>query len=522
MTPEERAFAAAQMSSPEPAVTPRRRLSFVRVGIALAVAAAVVASTVAFRYARQHSPAPVVRSAYMPYVDVTSTPEYAFENATRSNIVLGFVVSSTSDACLPSWGASYSIAQADTSLDVDRRIARFEQRGGQVAVSFGGASNSELAIGCSNTGALTQAYRSVIDHYSVGTIDLDLESDAALSPAVVARRAQALHDVQAQEHAAGRTLQVWLTLPVDPSGLTRAGSAALAAVLAAKVDLAGVNALTMDYGASRRPAQSLSAATDSALTAVAAQVRRAYAAAGRPLTAMQAWQHVGATAMIGQNDTPDERFLPSDADALVRFAMANHVRRLSMWSLNRDQSCGPNYADVTVVSPNCSGVAQRPGLFSGIFARFKAGKPLRLSTTRSSSSPAPSSTSIVDNPATSPYAIWNPELPYPAGTKIVWHRNVYAAKWWTKGDTPDAPVTSTSQTPWTLIGPVLPGEHPQPTPTLAAGTYPDWSASAVYHSGDRVLYRAVGYQAKWWTRGDVPGIVVDDPGKTPWELITSK
>ncbi len=522
MTPEERAFAAAQTGPTEPASTPRRRLSFVRLGVAFAVALAAVGSTLAFRYATQHPPTPVVQSAFMPYVDVTATPEYAFENAIRSSLVLGFVVSSTSDACAPSWGASYSLAQADDALDVDRRIARFEQRGGQVAVSFGGAANSELAIGCSDTSALTEAYRSVIDRYSVGTIDLDLESDAALSPAVVARRAQALHDLQVQERRAGRALQVWLTLPVDPSGLTAAGSAALAATLAAKVDVAGVNALTMDYGASRRPNQSLLAADEAALTNTAAQVRHAYTAAGRPMTAMQSWQHLGATPMIGQNDTADERFDPSDATALVRFAMANHLRRLSMWSLNRDQACGPNYADVTVVSPNCSGVAQRAGLFADILAKFKAGKPLRLSAGASSSSPTPSSTSIVDNPATSPYAIWNPELPYQAGTKIVWHRNVYQAKWWTKGDTPDAPVTSTSQTPWTLIGPVLPGEHPQPTPTMAAGTYPAWSATSTYHAGDRVLYRGVGYQAKWWTHGDVPGIVVDDPGKTPWELITTK
>jgi chitinase len=522
MTPEERAFAAAQIGPAEPAVSPRRRLSFMRLGVAFAVALAAVGSTLAFRYAVQHSPNPVVQSAFMPYVDVTATPEYAFENATRSSVVLGFVVSSRSDACSPSWGGSYSLPQADSALDVDRRIARFEQRGGQVAVSFGGAANSELAIGCSDATALTEAYRSVIDRYSVGTIDLDLESEAALSPAAVARRAQALHALQTQERTSGRTLRVWLTLPVDPSGLTAAGSAALAATLAAKVDVAGVNALTMDYGASRHVGQSLLAASESALTNTAAQVRHAYTAAGHSLTAVQAWQHLGATPMIGQNDTPDERLDPSAATALVRYAIANHLRRLSMWSLNRDQACGPNYADVTVVSVNCSGVAQRAGLFSDIFARFKAGKPLKLSGTPSSKSATPSSTSIVDNPATSPYAIWNPELPYQAGTKIVWHRNVYQAKWWTKGDTPDAPVSSTTQTPWTLIGPVLPGEHPQPTPTMAAGTYPAWAATSTYHAGDRVLYRGVGYQAKWWTHGDVPGIVVDDPGKTPWELITTK
>ena len=30
---------------------------------------------------------------------------------------------------------------------------------------------------------------------------------------------------------------------------------------------------------------------------------------------------------------------------------------------------------------------------------------------------------------------------YPKNTKIVWHHNVYEAKWWTQGDVPDAPVS---------------------------------------------------------------------------------
>lgn len=522
MTPEERAFAAARLDGAAAAAAPRRRLSLLRLGGVVVVALAAVGSIVAFRSAVDHRQQPTVRSAFMPYVDVTSTPEYPFENAQRSSVMLGFVVSSPTDACAPSWGGAYSLAQAASSLDVDRRIARLEHSGGQVAVSFGGQANSELAIGCTDPARLAGAYRAVIDRYSLGTIDIDAESGAALSAEVVARRAQALQGVQARERRTGHGLQVWLTLPVDPSGLTPTGVAALAATLGAHVDVAGVNGLIMDYGASRPKGQTLLAADESALTHLAAQVRTAYVRAGQRLTAAQSWQRLGATAMIGQNDSPDERFELSDARALVNFATDNHVRRLSMWSLNRDQACGPNYADVTIVSPNCSGVAQRLGQFASILGRFRAGKPVQLDPQESYATPGPTSTSVVDDPATSPYPVWNPALPYSVGTKIVWHHNVYEAKWWTKGDTPDAPVSSTSQTPWTLIGPVLPGEHPQPTPTMSAGTYPDWSPTATYHAGDRVLYQGVGYQAKWWTSGDIPGIVVDDPGKTPWELITSR
>jgi chitinase len=156
------------------------------------------------------------------------------------------------------------------------------------------------------------------------------------------------------------------------------------------------------------------------------------------------------------------------------------------------------------------------GTFSGEFASATAAAPSGTAPTRAGSA----ATSVTDDPASSPYPIWNPDRPYPAGTKIVWHRNVYQAKWWTRGETPDAPVTSAADTPWTLLGPVLPGEHPRPTPTLPAGTYPAWSPTAVYRAGARVLYQHVGYQAKWYTKGDTPGIPVNDPGQTPWEPIS--
>jgi chitinase len=340
---------------------------------------------------------------------------------------------------------------------------------------------------------------------------------------VSARRAAAIHQLQQAETRAGRTLQVWLTLPVSPTGLTKTGQSVLSAMLLAHVDLAGVNGLTMDYGHALTPGQTLVAANESALTNLARQISSSYKAVGVRLAADAAWQRMGATPMIGQNDDVAERFSLADATKLLAYAQRHHLRRLSMWSVNRDQACGPNYADVAIVSPNCSGVNQKTAAFTKIFSAFTATAP---AVTPGSVAPTPSypivaAPTTADNPATSPYPIWNPVLSYAQGTKIVWHHNVYEAKWWTQGDTPDEPVATESDTPWTLIGPVLPGEHPQPTPTLKAGTFPAWSATQTYVAGQRILYDGVGYQAKWYTHGDVPGIVVSDPGQTPWELITN-
>jgi chitinase len=270
-----------------------------------------------------------------------------------------------------------------------------------------------------------------------------------------------------------------------------------------------------------------------ALTALHQQILSAYGAAGPPLSDADGWKLVGATPMIGQNDIADEVFGLDDARQLVSFAQLHQVGRLSMWSANRDQWCGPNYPNVSIVSDSCSGVEQSPGDFAAILAGFGPGQP--LSAASESGDPASASvaadtataatgaatTGAVDDPATSPYAIWNVNEAYAKGVKTVWHRNVYEAKWYTTGDQPDAPVATVAQTPWTLIGPVLAGEHPAPTPTLPAGTYPDWTATDVYVAGSRVLLDGVGYQAKYWTQGDLPGAVpTAADASSPWQLLT--
>jgi chitinase len=532
MTPEEQAHAAAIEFAPQEGQS-RRRLSWLRmlgVGIALAV---IAAGVVGLRSTAQRASAAPPRSSFTPYVDVTATPQYAFENPSApgtADVVLGFVVSSPGADCQPSWGGAYSLSAASTGMDLDRRIARLRQRGGDATVSFGGAANSELAIKCTSEQSLLQAYKSVVTRYDMTTIDFDIEGDTASAPDVSARRAAAVAQLQASQKAAGHELAVWLTLPVGPDGLTATGRAVVHAMLAAHVVLAGVNALTMDYGQPVPSGQTMATLAEHSLTALSSQLVSLYSATGSNVSADQVWQHLGATAMIGQNDTVSERFELADARELVTFARLHHLLRLSMWSLNRDQTCGPNYANVEIVSDSCSGVSQTPAQFAGIFAGFATGSPIPSTKPTSPSStgsgsasatPAPTATTAIDNPATSPYAIWNPAQAYPANTKIVWHHNVYEAKWYTQGDTPDAPVATASDTPWTLIGPVLPGDHPAPTPTLSAGTYPAWTAAKIYIGGDRVLYNGVGYQAKWWTQGDVPGIQTTTPSDTPWQQLTS-
>jgi chitinase len=134
--------------------------------------------------------------------------------------------------------------------------------------------------------------------------------------------------------------------------------------------------------------------------------------------------------------------------------------------------------------------------------------------------PTVSPEDIADDPANSPCQIWSTDAAYPKDTKVVWHRQVYVAKYWTQGETPDNPVLHASESPWALIGPVLPGETPVPVPTLPAGTYAEWQGGSIYTKGDRVLLDEDAYEAKWWTQGDSAEAAAADKFASPWRKLT--
>ena len=460
---------------------------------------------------------------FAPYVDVTATPTFDFQNmgqTTHQDAVLAFIVSDPSNVCTPSWGGVYTLAQAGSTLNLDSRIARLQQQGGSVAVSFGGLKNSELAIGCTNPEKLLSAYQSVVVRYNLNTIDLDLEGPALSDTAAGNRRATAIAKLQSERRAAGKKLAVWVTLPVTPQGLTQAGTNAVAQLLKHGVDLAGVNVMTMDYGSSLLSDQTMLTGSESALIQTERQLKILYQLAGTHLNSPTVWSKIGVTPMIGQNDVQNEVFTLKDALALNKFALSHGVGRMSMWSMNRDITCGSNYVYDSIVSNSCSGVKEPKYGFSNILGKGFNGSIFLSAGLITKADPVSASQLTPDNPATSPYQIWSPTGTYLAGEKVVWHHNVYQAKWWTQGDVPDNPVLQSWQTPWNLIGPVLPGEKPIPQPTVPKGTYPVWSGNATYQAGDRIIFQGTPYQAKWWNQGDSPAAASSDPNGSPWVPLT--
>ncbi len=124
-----------------------------------------------------------------------------------------------------------------------------------------------------------------------------------------------------------------------------------------------------------------------------------------------------------------------------------------------------------------------------------------------------------DDPETSPYRIWSDVGAYCEDDRVVWHGNAYTAKYWTQGDLPDDPVLQAEETPWTLLGPVLPDERPVPGVAAPAGLYPEWDATAVYERGDRILVDGPVCEAKWWSQSASPEVGVQGSDVSPWQKL---
>jgi cellulose synthase/poly-beta-1,6-N-acetylglucosamine synthase-like glycosyltransferase/chitodextrinase len=511
---------AARMPSLAPPAPPpdgpaRRRLSLARALVALVVVAgAGYGGYLGLKTRLLTTPAVVHQTWFAPYADVTLTPTYQFQNPADDparQSVLGFVVAAGHSDCAPSWGGDYSLSAAEAQLAVGARIAQLQQEGQQAIASFGGQANTSLDVACPTTAALTSAYQSVISAYHLTTIDLDIEGPALDDTAAGQRRAAAIAALE----KAHPKLSVWLTLPVEPSGLQDDALSVIRAMLRDRVSIAGVNVMTMDFSAPPPASSSMGKLAEAALNATYGQLASLYPEYGIHLRSEQVWQRLGATAMIGQNDKQGQNFTVKDAQALVSFASRNHLGRISMWSVNRDSQCGSSYSETGMLSDTCSGTAQSGLQFSQIFGQLQ-GNPA-VTSGEGNVQPAVADT----NPADAPYPLWSANASYPLGYKVVESGEIYQAKWYNSGDDPSAQVQSSWQTPWELLGPVVPGGGRAAIPTLPAGTYPAWTVDTQYQAGDKVLYQGLPYEAKWSDQGVSPATQSTDPSGSAWKALYS-
>jgi chitodextrinase len=440
-----------------------------------------------------------------PYVDLSANSsgmlDTAITQAGLKSYTAAFIIGS---GCTPIWGDSLDI----NSSTANAKIAQAQSEGAKTIISFGGAGGVELAQSCTDTGALTSAYQSVINKYHVDHLDFDIEGAAIADPGSINRRFQAIKTLEANN--AG--LNVSVTIPVLQSGPDGNGTAFLQAAKTngTRIDL--VNIMTMDYGG---------AVSDMGAAAVSA--------ARGTLTAAQgvwpgfSYANLGITPMIGQNDQAGEIFTIANAQTVVNFANSNGVGRLAFWSVGRDQPC-PGGAGGGA-SPNCSSISQSALDFTKIFNGYTGGGGGGGGTpTPTSTTPGGGGGGSCSAPA------WNAATAYNGGAVVSYNGHTYTAKWWTQGEQPD---THSGQwdvwkdngacsggggggggggTPSPTVNPTTGGPSPTSNPS---GT---WQPNHAYKVGDVVTYNGHTYRCiqahtslVGWEPPNVPAL---------WQLVS--
>ena len=286
--------------------------------------------------------------AHAPYVDMGAWPTPSLTTMVTSgnlkNVTLAFI---TASACKAMWFNAYDPRQAWAKDQIDAIRAR----GGDVKISFGGATGIELAQACGSVAALQAEYQAVVGAYALKYIDLDIEGAATADTASVTRRSQALAGLQ----RANPGLRVSFTLPVLPEGLTADGLNVVRSARDAGVNVDLVNVMAMDYYRTGDYGDFAVQAANSTF----AQIKSLYP--GR--TDAQVWKMVGVTPMLGANDD-GHIYDQNDARQLVSFASGKHLGMLSFWELGRDKNA------CTGALYMCTNIPQQPYEFSKIFAGY--------------------------------------------------------------------------------------------------------------------------------------------------------
>jgi chitinase len=279
---------------------------------------------------------------FAPYIQVDSST--SFTSISSSSGIKYFTMAFIIDD-----GSGHGLWEAGSTVSSDSTLApaisNLRAAGGDVIISFGGASGNELAIGVTSVSTLQSVYQGIINKYNVKALDFDIEGSALDNTTANDRRNQALANLQ----AANSGLFISYTLPVDPTGLPSNAIALLKNAKSHGVNVACVNIMAMDYGSSTSPSMGQKAID--ATNATSSQL------SSNGLTTS-----IGITPLIGKQDTAPEVFTTTDAQTVENFAVGDsQVNRIAFWEVALDQ-CGSS----------CSGTSQTQWQFSHIFEPFSS------------------------------------------------------------------------------------------------------------------------------------------------------
>jgi hypothetical protein len=212
------------------------------------------------------------------------------------------------------------------------QVNTLKAAGGDVIISFGGASGGELAQTCTSVTSLTAAYKNVVTTYGITRLDFDIEGDPLDDTASISRRNQALAALQASMPS----VEVDYTVPVDPNGIESNVISLLNDAKSKGVKVSLVNIMTMDFGDGENALND----AESAANGLHSQLGSIYPG----LSSAQLWNLEGLTVIAGKNDD-NENFTQANAVTLETFAASKGVQELSFWEVHDyDRATGYKYS----------------------------------------------------------------------------------------------------------------------------------------------------------------------------------
>jgi len=220
-------------------------------------------------------------------------------------------------------------------------------------VSFGGFSGRKLGNACPDAKSLAGAYQKVIDAYKLRAIDIDLEAGEVGQGTKVL---QALKMTKQKNPA----VQIIMTLGVGTDGL---GDGELTVLKNAGKMSGGspVDVWTImpfDFGG--QAGKDMGKLTVSVSDKFHGQLKSSL-----KLNDAQAFAKQGISSMNGKTDE-NETVKVKDFQAMLAYANAHHIARLTFWTTNRDRQCGGGNTG----GDECSGIKQKPLDFTKVIGQY--------------------------------------------------------------------------------------------------------------------------------------------------------
>ena len=297
-----------------------------------------------------------VNSPYADMVAWINNPEYSSGGAIDLSKVsaetgikyfnLGFIQSTgqgIKDGKVD-WGwGGYDVLSEDHKdnsqyVGIKNSIKGLRDIGGDVTISFGGLNGVPFWQTTQDVDVLYNTYLEIVEGYGLTRIDLDIEGGAQDKEK---NRANAKAMKKLQDKTG---VDVVLTLPVLPDGLTSVQLNVLEVYLAEGVDIECVNIMTMCYGnGTLAPGENYGTASLRAVDSTMKQVQNYYNKfASTTLSEAEAYRKIGTTPSIGFEGSAHPTFTPEWTRLIVDHAIEKGIGMTSAWSINRDAKLDNN------------------------------------------------------------------------------------------------------------------------------------------------------------------------------------